>query len=168
MKTYRAIFLVLFFSSCSVLQKTVEVDLRPMTVEAFLQAPFGHSETIDGFKKCMPEGTRIQKLIKRNPHPHHKPDTIYNFLFKKSKVSIYRTQFSQEFLLGGNVRNNQIELANGIRKGMTKEQFYQSFTNLEFSQQDSVTLKEPNIGRTANFYFNKKGKLERFAFTGKS
>lgn len=168
MKTYRIILLVLLFSSCSVLQKTVEVDLRPMAVEAFLQAPFGHSETIDGFKKSMPVGTRIQKLIKQNPHSHQKPDTIYNFLYKKSMVSIYKTQFSQEFLLGGNVRNDQIELANGIRKGMTKAQFYQSFTNLELSQQDSVTLKEPNIGRTANFYFSRKGKLERFTFTGKS
>jgi hypothetical protein len=159
---------VFFLSSCSVLQKTVEVDLNPMDVETFLQVPFGYSETIDGFKKIMPEGTRIQKLIKRNPQAQHKPDTIYSFLFKKSKISIYKTQFSQEFLLGGNVKNNEIELANGIRKGMTKEQFYQSFTNLEFSQQDSVTLKEPNIGRTANFYFNRKDKLERFTFTGKN
>ncbi|MDD2196595.1 MAG: hypothetical protein PHE03_11480 [Bacteroidales bacterium] len=168
MKTYRVIFLVLLFSSCSVLQKTVEVDLFPMAVESFLQSPFGYSETIDGFKKEMPEGTRIQKLIKRNPQAQHKPDTIYNFLFKKSKISIYKTQFSQEFLLGGNVRNNQIGLVNGIRKGMTKAQFYQSFTNLEFSQQDSVTLKEPGINRTVSFYFNRKGKLERFTFTGKN
>ncbi|MDD2279689.1 MAG: hypothetical protein PHD06_03985 [Bacteroidales bacterium] len=168
MKTYRVIILMLFFSSCSVVQKTVEVDIRPMAVETFLQKPFGHSESIEDFKKSMPEGTRIQKLIKRNPRPYHKPDTIYNFLYKKSKVSIYKTQFSQEFLLGGSVRNDQIELANGIRKGMTKSQFYQSFTNLDLSQKDSITLKEPNIGRTANFYFNRKGKLERFTFTGKS
>lgn len=168
MKSYKGIILVLIFSSCSMMQKTVEVDLHPMTVDAFLQTPFGHTETIDGFKKSMPEGTRIQKLIKRNPRPNHKPDTIYNFLYKKSKISVYKTQFNQEFLLGGNVRNDQIELANGIRKGITKVQFYQSFTDLEPSQKDSITLKESKIGRTANFYFNKKGQLERFTFTGKN
>ena len=168
MKSYRAIILVLFISSCSVSQKVFEVNFKPMPVDTFLQNPFGHSETVDAFNKSMPEGTRIQKLIKRNPRPHNEPDTIYNFLYKKSKVSIYKTQFNQEFLLGGNVRNNQIELANGIRIGMTRVQFYKSFINLEFSQMDSVTLKESNIGRTANFYFNRKSRLERFTFTGKN
>ena len=168
MKVLRVTVVFILLSSCSILNQPVEVEVNPIPVEEFMLKPFGHNENIDDFKAGLPKGTRIQKLIKRSPRPHHKPDTVYNFLFKKSKISVYKTQFSQEFLLGGNVRNHQIVLVNGIRKGMAKTQFFNCFTDFDPLPNDTIILKEPKFGRTFNFYFNKKGMLERFSFTGKT
>jgi len=168
MKQIYFVIILTALSSCSILNQPVEVEVTPMPIEEFMQKPFGHNESIDDFKAGLPDGTRVQKLIKRNPRPHHKPDTVYNFLFKKSKISVYKTQFNQEFLLGGNVRNPQIVLVNGIRKGMAKAQFFNCFTDFDPSPNDTISIKEPKFGRTFNFYFNKKGMLERFSFTGKT
>lgn len=153
------------FVACTV-GKPVMVNLNPMTVNDFLRTPFLFDETMEDFKKNLPEETRVQKMVKRHPNPHHRPDTILNFVYKKSKVTFYKTRFNQETLLGGSVRNSQIELSNGIRQGMTKEQFFQSFLDIETIAKDSITLADERIGRTLNFYF-KKNRLERFTFTGK-
>lgn len=159
-------FTLLFCSSASI-HKVPQVEVKPMPYEAFLQSPFGHEESIADFTQSMPKGTRIQKLIKRNPRPNHRPDTIYSFIYKKSKISVYKTQFNQEYILGGSIKNPQIELINGIRIGMTKEEFYHSFTNLELANGDSILVQKPGAERRFNFYFNRKGKLDRYTFSGK-
>lgn len=166
MRTVIIIFLVLFFTACAVLKGPTLVDLKPMPTNQLLEKPFGHTESISEFDQNLPARTKIQKLIKRNPRSNHRPDTIYNFLYKKSKISIYKTQFNQEFLLGGSLLNPEIELANGIRQGMTREKFFESFTNLEPSTKDTIVIKHPRIERTFNFYFNGRDRLERFTFTG--
>lgn len=166
MRVVVAIGISLLLSACAVLQKPTLVDLKPMATSQLLENPFGHGESIDEFRKSMPQGTKIQKLIKRSPRAHHRPDTIYNFNYKKSKISIYKTQFNQEFLLGGVVKNPQIELTNGIRQGMTRDRFFESFTDLSPSAMDTIVLKHPKMDRTFKFYFTKRGRLERFSFTG--
>ncbi len=167
MKKTLLILIVVTLGSCAVLRAPVEVNLNPMAIEDFLSKPFNHKENTEGFSKSLPEGTRIRKLIKRSPREHHKPDTIYNFLYKKSKISVYKTRFNQEFLLGGTVLNPNIELANGIQVGMTREQFFSSFTNLQPTVNDTVVLKDEKIERTFNFYFSNRDLLDRFSFTGK-
>ena len=167
MKRIFLLLLIISLGSCAILKGPIDINLSPMAVEEFLSKPFNNSEDIQGFNKSLPEGTRVRKLIKRSPRQHHKPDTIYNFLYKKSKISVYKTRFNQEFLLGGNVLNPNIELANGIQVGMTREEFFNSFTNLQPTTNDTIVLKEDKIERTFNFYFGKRDLLDRFSFTGK-
>jgi len=166
MKKYTLILICLGFGACAVLKTPVAVDVKPMDVNSFMAKPFVHDEAIGQFKANMPERTKVQKLIKRSPREHQAPDTIYNFTYKNSKISIYKTRFNQEFMLGGIVRDSEIELANGIRTGMLRDDFYRSFTDLSKTPQDSVVLKYQQIDRTFNFYFDKKGRLDKFTFTG--
>lgn len=167
MKRIFLLLLIISLGSCAIFRGPVDINLNPMALEDFLSQPFNNTEDIEGFNKSLPEGTRIRKLIKRSPREHHNPDTIYNFLYKESKISVYKTRFNQEFLLGGNVVNPGIELANGIQVGMTKEEFFNSFTNLQPTTNDTIVLKEEKIERTFNFYFSTSDLLNKFSFTGK-
>ena len=142
------------------------MSLFPMDVSQFLAKPFGYIESVEAFQQNLPGRTRVQKLIKRNPKDYHRPDTIYSFICKKSKVSVYKTRFNQEFVLGGIVKNPEIVLANGIRQGMDREHFYRSFTNLEDKGNDTVVITNSGADRTFNFYFTNRGRLNKFTFTG--
>ncbi|PKP39791.1 MAG: hypothetical protein CVT98_00455 [Bacteroidetes bacterium HGW-Bacteroidetes-15] len=166
MRILTALLVGLLFTACAVLKGPTLVELKPTTTNQFLETPFGHIESIDAFKQNMPVGTKVQKLIKRAPRSHHKPDTIYNYLYKKSKISVYKTQFNQEFVLGGIIINPGIEFSNGIRQGMEKSKFFKSFTDMENTGRDTIVIKHPKIDRTFNFYFNKKERLEKVTFTG--
>jgi len=168
MKSFFAILITILLASCAVLQQPTLVNLKPMSAVDLLESPFGHSESISDFRENMPKGTKIQKLIKRKPNTHHRPDTIYNFMYKKSKWSVYKTQFNQEFVLGGVIKNPNLELANGIQIGMTKERFIESISDLPSTKKDTIILKHPKTNRTFNFYFDKRARLERFTFTGKN
>jgi hypothetical protein len=153
-------------TTCSVIKTPQSVSVKPMEVDLLLEKPFGHNETMKEFQKNLPKKTKMLKLIKRSEVENQKPDTIFNFSFKKSNLSTYKTRFNQEFVVGGVVKNSEIELVNGIRTGMSKDEFFKSFINLENSSKDTITLKNKRIDRTFNFYFNKKGRLIKFNFTG--
>ncbi|HZJ73938.1 MAG TPA: hypothetical protein VFC87_03965 [Perlabentimonas sp.] len=166
MKKIVGCILFLVLAGCAVLTKPVVVNLTPVEVNTLLENPFGHNESIEAFSKNLPERTEVSKYLKKSPRANHAPDTIFNFNFKKSKISVYKTRFSQEFVLGGIIRNSEIELCNGIRQGMTRQEFFQSFTNLPVIPNDTVVLKYSAIKRTFNFYFDDKGKLEKIIFSG--
>lgn len=166
MKRIVAITLLIGLAACSALREPIEVNLYPMDVNQFLAKPFGFNESVEAFKKNLPSKKKVQKLIKRNPKDHHSPDTIYNFIYKKSKVSVYKTRFNQEFILGGIIKNPELVLANGIRQGMDRDHFYKSFTNLEDKGSDTIVVSNSGTGRTFNFYFTKRGKLNKFTFNG--
>jgi hypothetical protein len=87
-------------------------------------------------------------------------------MYKKSKWSVYKTQFNQEFVLGGVIKNPKVELANGIQIGMTKSKFIESIMDLSSDERDTVVIKHPKTNRTFNFYFDKNSRLQRFTFTG--
>ncbi len=159
---------ILFFGfvGCAVLTKPVIVNLTPVEVNALLKNPFGHNESIEAFRENLPQATKMQKLLKKSARANHSADTIYNFTYKKSKINVYKTRFNQEFVLGGVIRNPEIVLSNGIRQGITRQEFFQSFTNLPAVANDTVVLKYPDINRTFNFYFDGRGKLSKIIFTG--
>ncbi len=166
MKREMLLIMIVGVVSCSVFTKFTQVDVKPLSVSEFLEKPFGYNESINNFKQKMPYKTKIQKLIKRSPRENHRPDTIYNFNYKKSKISVYKTRFNQEFVLGGIVKNSEIELANGIRQGMSREVFYKSFVDLPDNRRDTVVVKDSQLDRTFNFYFDKRNRLAKFTFTG--
>lgn len=162
--TFMLVF-VLLSSPLMLVGQKAEKETTPISEKMFLTKPFGHNEGIEDFTQNLPKGTRVQKLIKRHPNASHRPDTIFNLIYKKSKISFYKTQFNQVYLLGGSVANHQIELANGVKVGMTKDDFFQSFKDMKPMQSDTITLRENGEGRRMNFYFNKKGKLVRYTFS---
>lgn len=167
MKRVMLLAMIVGVVSCSVFTKFTQVDIKPLAVSEFLEKPFGYNEGIDNFIQNMPYKTKIQKLIKRSPRENHRPDTIYNFNFKKSKISVYKTRFNQEFVLGGIVKNPEIELANGIRQGMKRDDFYKSFVDLPDNRKDTIVVKDYQLDRTFNFYFDKRNRLSKYTFTGR-
>ncbi len=157
----------LALSACAVFRPPTVVEVKPTDVADFLQNPFKHTESISAFTKHMPPRTKVQKLIKRTPRDQHSPDTIYNFIYKKSKISIYKTRYNQEFLLGGIVRNPEIELVNGVRQGMSRSDFFKAFNNLSAITSDTVVVNDKKMDRTLKFYFNRQNRLAKYTFTGK-
>lgn len=168
MKRTVVIAALLALTSCAILQKPTVVNLKPMPVADFLDNPFGHDESIKAFQKSLPQGTKVQKLLRQSVSRNQSPDTIYNFKFKKSKVVIYKTKFNQEYLLGGVIYNPEIEMINGIRQGMTKDKFYEAFTDQELAKGDTIEIVHPRKDRKFNFYFDQRGRLNKFSFSGNS
>ncbi len=158
----------IILAGCSVLQPPVEVRINPVSILSFAESPFGHDESIASFQQNLPKGVKVQKLIRRSGYAHHRPDTIYNFVYKKSKIAVYKTQFNQEFLVAGIVKNSEIELVNGIKTGIKRADFLKTFTDLDATDKDSIVIKHPQRDRTFRFYFNKRDKLEKFTLTGGS
>lgn len=166
MKKLIVCILIFSLSGCAILTKPIAVNLTPVEVNALLKKPFGHNESIKAFSENLPPKTKMQKYIKTSGRLNHNSDTIFNFTYKKSKISVYKTRFNQEFVLGGVIRNSEIALSNGIRQGMTRSDFFKSFTDLNAVPKDTVVLKYPDIDRTFNFYFDSKGKLSKIVFSG--
>jgi hypothetical protein len=165
MKTTIAIAVMLLISACAILKKPTEVNLKPISLVEFMDSPFGHDESIKSFTNTLPKGTKTQKLL-RHISKNYLPDTIYNFKYKKSKIAVYKTRHNQEFMLGGVVKNPEIETINGLRTGMEKDKFFQAFTDVEKTQSDTINLKHPKKERKFSFYFNRLGRLESFTFSG--
>lgn len=157
--------LALALTGCASLTTPTALVIRPTTVSEFLENPFGHDESVASYKLNLPKCTLAQRLIHRH-NPTQRPDTIYNFKFRRSKIAVFKSLYGQEFVMGGNVLNRQIELMNGVRTGITRSEFNGAFSDLPMSLGDTIRLVHPTTGRTFGFIFNRKGQLYRYTFSG--
>ncbi len=156
MKKYIIIILVVSLIGCST-QKTI-IEYKSISQQEFLESPFSFKESIENFTNITRPKFNTKKLLRKNKHYPEKTDTIYQFTYKKSEIFFYKTHQGQEFLLAGKVVNKQIELKNGIRVGITKDEFKSRFSNnLKFKADSLQMIGE---GTKYTFIFD-KGKLYR-------
>lgn len=152
MKKAIIIILVLGFISCTS-NKSV-TNYKPISQEEFLENPFGFKETIQNFSTFSSPKFKTQKLLRKNQHYPEKTDTIYQFTYKKSEIFFYKTHLGKEFLLGGKVLNQKIELKNNIQVGIQLEEFKARFSNeLNFN---SDSLQMIGEGTKYTFIFENK------------
>jgi len=154
---------VVILASCSSTQNTVSVK-EPVSAEKFLSSPFGHDESIKSFTKTLPSKTKIRKLVKRNVHYPEKTDTIYQFTYKHSEVIIYKTHFNREILIAGTVADSKVEMMNGLKVGITRDQLFQFIKDVKKTGADTLKISTPDNTRNFNFIF-KKDKLTKVMFT---
>lgn len=154
---------LLIVSSCSRTQSIVSVK-EAVSSEKFLSSPFGHDESIKAFTRTLPKKTKIRKLVKRNAHYPEKTDTIYQFAYKSSEVLIYKTHFNREILIAGTVADSKVEMMNGLKVGITRNQLYHFIKDIKKTEADTLKISTPDNTRNINFIF-KKDKLTKVMFT---
>ncbi len=152
MKKYFTIILIISLFGCSSQKSTIEY--KSISQKEFLENPFGFKESIENFSNLSRPKFNTQKLLRKNKHYPEKTDTIYQFTYKNSEIFFYKTHLGQEFLLAGKVVNKQIVLKNGIRVGITKDEFTSRFSdNLKFK---SDSLQMIGEGTKYTFIFDKE------------
>lgn len=156
MRKYTIIILIIGLISCTA-QKT-GIDYQTISQKEFLESPFGFTENIENFTNLSKPKFKTKKLLRKNKHYPEKTDTIYQFIYKNSEIFFYKTHLGQEFLLTGKIMNKQIELRNGIKVGILKDEFIKRFSDkLKFKADSLQMIGE---GTKYTFIFN-KGKLYR-------
>lgn len=156
MKKYTVAILIISLLGCTA-QKT-DVNYQAISQKEFLESPFGFTENIENFTNLSKPKFKTKKLLRRNKHYPEKTDTIYQFIYKKSEIFFYKTHLGQEFLLTGKIMNKQIILRNGVRVGLSKNEFIKRFSDKFELKSDSLQMI--GEGTKYTFIFN-QGKLYR-------
>lgn len=164
----KILFLILIISlafACRSLNGLVAESKQPLAVNQFLEKPFGESETIASLKKQFSKDVKLKRMIRRNKHDPQKVDTIFQFYYRKSEVFVYKTYFNREMLLGGVITDNKFPLLNGVVPGMSRDNFFKSFKDINTNQTDSINLDSKELMRKFIFIFDKKGILKKIDFS---
>ncbi len=151
--------------ACKSLNGLVTESKQPVAVNQFLEQPFGKSETVASLKKQFSKDVKLKRMIRRNKHDPQKVDTIFQFYYRKSEVFVYKTYFNREMLLGGVITDNKFPLLNGVVPGMSRDNFFKSFKDLDTNQTDSIDLYSKELTRKFIFIFDKKGVLKKIDFS---
>ncbi len=157
-----ACILVVFLNACvnkSFFKAKSTVVRTPISKEAVLANPFGYKPTIKNLSINLLPYYNLQIYSIRNIHNPQVSDTIYRFYRKKSELFIYKTITGRELLFAANIFDSKVVLKNGVRVGVTKEEFYNSFTNLKPITSDTVIIGSKKAATTQRFLF-KHNKLD--------
>jgi len=153
-------FLVtLFLFSCSSVKKT-NVTHFPVKKEVFLEKPFGFESNIKNFREKLLPRFKEQQYVMHNQHYPKQMDTIVKFINGTSELFIYKTAFKRELFIGGNVTSPKVVFCNGINVGMQRGAFFNCFSDLQFTDEDTVKVKSLSPGVGCNFVF-KNDKLTK-------
>jgi hypothetical protein len=123
--------------------------------ETFIIKPFGYEPTIKNFKEYLPSSFKLQVYTMKNIHRPSIIDTIYNFHHKKSKLLIYKNVNNREIFFAGNIYTDKIQLSNGVKVGMKRNDFFRCFSNLPHSEKDTIRISSKRATNSVNFIFQK-------------
>lgn len=157
MKTSALIICVMigfFLMSCShraAVQNTARSS-KPVERESFIAKPFGYEPTVKNFKANLPS-YKLQIYTMKNIHNHAIIDTIYKFHKRKDELLIYKNVNNIEMFFAGRITSDRIKLKNGIMVGMSREDFFKSFTNLKPQTQDTIRISSKRAPNSFNFVF---------------
>jgi hypothetical protein len=157
------IFLMtLMVFACKTTKVTTNANHQPVSVNEFLDQPFGVNETVASLKKHFGKGVKLKRMIRRNKHDAQKVDTIFQFYYRKSEVFIYKTYFNREMLLGGVIVDSRFPLINGVIPGIERDSFFKA---IESTPKDSIKLNSKELMREFTFIFDSKGVLRKINFS---
>jgi hypothetical protein len=158
-KVLCVISLTLALFSCKT-QSTLTKDSNvPMSKDAFMERPFGYEPTIKNFKKHIVPPYKLQLYSVKNKHQSTETDTIYRFYRKSSELFIYKTRFGKEMFFAGNISDNKVVMFNGVQVGIPRGAFFNSFTDLKYSDNDTIKISSKVKMVNYKFVF-KNEKLE--------
>ena len=92
--------------------------------------PFGYEVTSATLAHKLGKKFRISKEVVKNIHSNHIKDTIFHFSYQTTKLKIYKSQ-GNEMVFSAQITDSVVELRNKISIGMSREEFWQKFNDLE-------------------------------------
>jgi hypothetical protein len=135
------------------------VSIKPLSHQTLIEKPFGFEPTIRNFSDHIMPPYKLQRYAVKNKHKTNETDTIYRFYYKKSELFVYKSKYGKEMFFAGNISDKKVVLMNGIKVGIPRKSFFDNFTDLKYSKND--TIKLVSKARMTNYKFVfKKDKLE--------
>lgn len=104
--------------------------LSQISLADFDADPFGYEVTTTTLSDKLGKKFRISKEIIKNTHNSHVKDTIFHFSYQTTKLKVYKSQ-GNEMVFSAQITDNSVELRNKISVGMSREEFWQKFNDLE-------------------------------------
>jgi len=139
--------------------KIAVASRKPLEKDAFIVKPFGYEPSIKNFKTYLPSSFKLQVYSMKNIHNPAIIDTIYKFYQRKSELFIYKNVSNKELFFAGNIYSSKIQLQNGVKVGMNRNDFFQCFSNLSPNKKDTIRISSKRATNSINFIF-KDNKLE--------
>lgn len=134
--------------------------------EGFFINPFMDNYKVQQLRSRHNDFKIISKEPVENRHIKGQIDTIITAEANNSTFTIYKAK-QDELLQKAEIRGSSIELKNGIRVGMTNEDFNARFNQIEqpIGPNATVTLNNPTVPSSFIFRFN-NNRLEQISFNG--
>jgi hypothetical protein len=92
--------------------------------------PFGYEINTFVLAHKLGHKLKIAKEIVANTHNKAIKDTILHLSYQTTKIKVYKSQ-NNTFVFSAQISDNQVNMRNDINIGMSKEAFWQSFSDLE-------------------------------------
>jgi hypothetical protein len=155
---FTGLLLSVIVSSCKPAKTFVQIrnaNYLPIKKGDFITNSFGYEANVKNFTKNLVPPLKIQKFVKRNIHNPSQNDTIIKFYKGKTQLFIYKTKFKQEMFFAGVIYDKRLIMTNGIKVGMKRSDFFKAFTDLNYSDDDTVKIKLVAPADGFQFIFNK-------------
>ncbi len=143
MKIYILLIFLVFFYAQNTFSGTKQLKNSPPTASYPLKRepvkisladfdadPFGYEISANYLSAKFGKKFKVSKEIVFNTHNKKVRDTIFHFSYLTTKVKVYKSQ-DNEMIFSAQITDNTIELRNKISVGMSKDEFWQKFTDLE-------------------------------------
>ncbi|TAH19338.1 MAG: hypothetical protein EAZ08_09215 [Cytophagales bacterium] len=105
-------------------------ELSQISLADFDADPFGYEVTTTTLSDKLGKKFRILKEVIKNTHNSRIKDTIFHFSYQTTKLKVYKSQ-GNEMVFSAQITDNSIALRNQISVGMSREEFWQKFNDLE-------------------------------------
>lgn len=96
----------------------------------FDENPFNYDISADLLLSKLSKKFKVFKEAVKNTHNPQTKDTIFHFSYQTTKLKIYKSQ-GNEMLFFAQITDNEIEMRNQIKIGMSREAFFDKFVELE-------------------------------------
>jgi len=127
----------LVFSGTHQLSNKPPTAVKPLKRESFQISlsdfdadPFGYEVTTATLSNKLGKKFRISKEVIKNTHNSRIKDTIFHFSYLTTKLKVYKSQ-GNEMVFSAQITDSSVELRNKISVGMSREEFWQKFNDLE-------------------------------------
>jgi hypothetical protein len=148
-----AILLAITACSRKPIAQSAKISVKPLEKDVFIMRPFGYEPTIKNFRTNLPSSFKLQVYSMKNIHNPSVIDTIYKFYQKKSELLIYKNSNKRELFFAGNIYNHKIQLRNGVRVGMSRDEFFRCFENFKPRNDDTIRISSKRAINSINFIF---------------
>ncbi|HEX2934207.1 MAG TPA: hypothetical protein VHO72_02545 [Bacteroidales bacterium] len=149
--------------SCTSQHATTKLSTIPLSQNTLLEKPFEFEPTIKNFSKHIVPPYKLSIFTVQNRHQPSQKDTIYKFHRKKSELFIFKSRSNREMLFAGNICDDKISLLNGVKVGINRAAFFNSFTDVKYNQDDTVKMTSKAKMMNYKFVF-KNDKLVAIKF----
>lgn len=116
------------------------LNAQEMKIDSFMQNPFPVEQpSPEYFQDAHWWRVNTEKQPVKNKHNKKLTDTIVRVNIGGSHVRFYKARH-KTLLLSGYIKNKRIKLKNGISVWMKREEFFERFSDLQYSEEDMISV----------------------------